>query len=173
MIATQPAAEGALPSPILEVTREAVEATMLSILGERPDHQPTDGQPAACSGIVGIISFLGDLSWSYSLILPEQTASTLIQKFVGFEIPYASADMADAVGELANVLAGDIVARLETKRIKAQMSLPTVARGTDVEMISPAGLPSARIFFSAPIGRFWLKVSSARKGTSVGRQPGS
>ena len=43
--------------------------------------------------------------------LPRQTASNLVLAFAGCEIDFDSPDMGDAVGELANILAGDFVAR--------------------------------------------------------------
>jgi len=172
MIAAPHAGETTLPAPLLDVMKAAVETTFQSILGERPVHQSSADPTPASGGIVGIISFLGDLTWSFSLILPDKTASALIQKFVGFDIPYDSSDMADAVGELANVLAGDVVARLESRRVKTQMSLPTVARGSDVELISPGGLPTARMFFTSTLGRFWFKLAAAKQATGMGRETG-
>ncbi len=80
--------------------------------------------------------------------------------------------MGDAVGELANILAGDVSARLECQRIKAQMSLPTVARGHDVALSSPVGKPSLRLEFDCPHGRFGCRLTAARPGESLGRRPG-
>lgn len=161
-----------LPPLLIETIKAAVETTFHSILGEKPTLVSPEEQPPGVGGVVGIISFVGELAWSYSLILPETTAPAMIQRFVGFEIPYDSPDMGDAVGELANVLAGDVVARLESKRFKAQMSLPTVARGHDVELIAPGGVPTARMFFNSQCGRFWFKLSAARPGGFSSRIPG-
>src|SRR5207244_10134077 len=116
------------------------------------------GGGAQCDGVVGIISFMGGLSWSLMLGLPRETATALALAFAGFEIPFDSADMGDVVGELANVLAGGVSARLDTAGVAAQMSLPTVARGSDVELLLPGGLPSQRLPFASARGQFWVKV---------------
>ena len=94
---------------------------------------------------------------------PELTAPSLVQKFTGFPIPYDSADMGDMVGEFANILGGDIVARLETNRVKAGISLPTVVRGSNVEMLLPQGQPATRMVFSSPCGEFWVRVACKRQ----------
>lgn len=174
MAITPPGPGDQFPAPICDAVKQAVESTLTSILGAKPALMPDSNPPACCSGVVGIISFLGDISWSYSLILPEATAKTLIHKFVGMEIPFDSPDMGDAVGELANVLAGDVVARLEARRFKAQMSLPAVARGHDVEMLAAGGSPTARLAFRTEQGNFWLKLSAAKSGAgTITRKPGT
>ena len=63
-------------------------------------------------------------------------------KFTGFELDYDSPDMGDVVGEMVNVLAGDIVSRLRDGCIKVAMSLPTIIKETDVEPLLPRGFPS-------------------------------
>jgi CheY-specific phosphatase CheX len=69
--------------------------------------------------------------------------------------------MGDIVGEMANVMAGDIVARLDALGITAQMSLPTVARGNDVEVLSGSNECSARLKFESPNGGFWFRMVKA------------
>lgn len=161
------------PATVADGVKLAVENTLTSILGAKPLLKKTDNGNGACSGVIGIISFLGDLSWSFSLILPEETSKKLVVKFAGFEIPFDSPDMCDVVGELGNVIAGDIVARLDAKGIKAEMSLPMVARGHDVEVFSPEGMPTLKLGYDTKEGPFFLKLAAARPGKAIGRRPGT
>jgi len=50
-------------------------------------------------------------------------------------VPFESSDMGDAIGELANVIAGSVKARLDQRGAKANISLPTVLRGSAVESV--------------------------------------
>jgi len=97
--------------------------------------------------------------------LPRETAKAVTAKFAGFEIDYDGPDMGDVVGELANVVAGDAAGRLEARGIRADLSLPTVARGNDVEMIQQDNTMSRLVHFECTGGNFWVKISAeAQRG---------
>lgn len=161
------------PAVIADAVKQAVETTFASILGQSPACKGEASGTGSCAGVLGTISFMGEIPWTFSLMIPEATAPGLVVKFAGFETPYDSPDMGDVIGELANVIAGDIVARCEARRIKAQMSLPMIARGSDIEMLTPPGLPSVRLLYEIAEGGFWIKLGAAKVGNLTGRRPGS
>lgn len=158
-----------LPPQVADIVRDSVVNTLGSILGAAPALRETE--PSASPSVIGIIGFVGDLNLTVALGLPEATAPALVEKFAGFAIPFDSPDMGDVVGELANVLAGEVRARLENKKIKAQMSLPTVARGSDLELLAVEGAASMRFTFDSPAGPFWCGVTSGPAGGPA-RMPG-
>ncbi|HEX5272179.1 MAG TPA: chemotaxis protein CheX [Gemmataceae bacterium] len=161
----------ALSPAIVEGVAEAVENTLASICGARPERLTDDPPPQA--DIIGIITFVGDAAWSFSILMPEATAVALIQTFVGMEIPFDSADMGDAAGELANVIAGDIVARLDARRVKAKMSLPLVARGQNVKVFGVATAACVRLGYRGAQGPFWIKLAAEEQAQLLARQPGT
>lgn len=124
------------------------------------DFTITDCRP--WTKIVGIISFVGDLTWSIVLVLPEHTAEDMSKRFAGFEVPFDSEDMGDVVGEMTNIIAGMACGYLEKDCIKAQLSLPTVARGKDFEHIVPPTFISQRLYFQNNGNDFWVKVFMAK-----------
>jgi CheY-specific phosphatase CheX len=107
------------------------------------------------------------------LNFPRETATTMALRFAGFEIPYESEDMGDVIGELANVLAGDLCAQLDAKGVRGDMSLPTVVRASDMSLMLPEGLPSVEMHFSSPVGQFSLKLVAGDPRSLIGRKPGS
>src|SRR5262249_47299656 len=129
-----------------------------------------DGHQGPC--VAGIISFFGDMPWTLTWVLTDKSAPALAQKFAGFEIPFDSKDMGDMAGELVNVLAGEIVAQLDQRRIKSQMSLPTVARGTNLELMPEIGPNVAELDYKSNVGGFWLRLAAAKTGNVLGRVPG-
>lgn len=161
------------PAPIADGVKAAIESTFRSILGDAPAIAPDDGDASAWSGLIGIISFLGDINWTFSLGIPQATAPALIEKFAGFAIPFDSPDMNDVIGELANVIAGDIVAQLDRRKIKAQMSLPMVVRGSEIEVTPPGGALSLRVACGSAFGSFWYKLAAAKTGSLALRRPGT
>jgi chemotaxis protein CheX len=145
---------------------DGVAATFASICGEEPTHEESSHDAVEDQAISGIISIVGDIAWSLVLTFPLDTAVSTAMRFAGFEIPYDSADMADVVGELANVVAGDVVYRLQCEGITAELSIPTVARGRNVEIVSPSSQPAHVVRFAGVDGQFWLAVAAARLETS-------
>lgn len=131
--------------------------------------RPGDDPPAC---ILGVIAFAGDAPWSFALVLPEPTAVAVSGRFAGVEVPFRSPDMGDLVGEMANVLAGLVSARLDAAGVRAELSLPTVARGRDIEFLPPADAAADRVVYATPAGRLWFEVVMARGGPAGTRRPG-
>jgi CheY-specific phosphatase CheX len=156
-----PAPKVSFPPALSQVVREAAIQFFGSYCGMEPGERTDAPVEAAGPGIMGVISFFGDPVWSVSLVLPEATAVAAAKMFAGFEIAFDSPDMGDIVGEMANVMAGDIVARLDGLGIAAQMSLPTVVRGHDVELLSNSNACAARLKFESPNGGFWFRLVKA------------
>jgi chemotaxis protein CheX len=164
--------DGEMPSVLTDVTRDSILSIFNTIFGAEPKLEE-GGKDKIGEGVVGIISFMGDANYIIMLALPKDSAIAMASKFCGFDIDYDSADMGDVVGELANVLAGDIVARMGKEDLKITMSLPTIMRGHDVEPLLPRGLPLEKLTFSSAEGSFILKIAGAKSGDFVGRKPGT
>ncbi|MGH2356147.1 MAG: chemotaxis protein CheX, partial [Chloroflexota bacterium] len=118
------AGEAHLPRPLVDAARQATTATFGAIHGVAPTYLGEGQEGTPCDGVIGIISFVGDHLWSVMLGVPRQSAPGFALSFAGLEVEFDSADMGDVVGELTNVLAGDISARLDAVGIRAEMSLP-------------------------------------------------
>lgn len=140
---------------------EGTASTFAAICGSDPVLTPEATKPSQPRDISGIISIVGDVTWSLIFSFPAATASALAETFAGIAIPYDSSDMSDVIGELANVVAGDVVCRLEARRVRGEMSIPAVARGSSVEMSSPGAKVKEIVRFTVPEGDFWLEVAAA------------
>ena len=118
--------DGKMPSVLTDVSRDSILSIFNTIFGAKPSLNEGEEEKKLGEGVVGIISFMGDVNYIIMLALPKDSAIAMASKFCGFDIDYDSADMGDVVGELANVLAGDIVARMGKEDMKITMSLPTI-----------------------------------------------
>lgn len=149
-------------APALEVVRDAAQAalaaTFAAIFGERPQPRPAppEGPPSPC--VAGIIAFTGDVSWSLALVLEEKSAPALIRGFTGFDIAFDCPNMGDAVAELVNVLAGDVVLELDKRRVKAKMAIPMVARGCPLELMAARSSTVTRLDYASKHGALWLAL---------------
>lgn len=112
--------------------------------------------------IVAVISIVGDVDWAVFLGLPKGTAVAAAEKFAGFEIPFDSPDMGDAVGELTNIFAGQVKALLDTRQITAEISLPSVMRCGSIEVLLQRGSATVKNCFSSPMGSLWTGVVAGK-----------
>ena len=115
--------------------------------------------------IIAIISLVGDVEWSVFLGLPRQTATAVAAKFAGFEIPFDSEDMGDAIGELANILGGQVKALLDRRSVKADISLPSVMQAENMHVLVQRSVSGIKTCFDSELGKLWT-------GAAVGNGAG-
>lgn len=161
------------PAIITEAVHVAIAASFESIFGEPPAALQPDTPSAPVARMASVISFFGIEPWALTMIVPEPTAVALALKFTGFDVAFDSPDMGDVMGELTNVMAGEVVAQLARRSLAAQMSLPTVARGNDVEMLRGKGAATQRLSYDSSHGHFWFELSTAPSVQRLCRTPGT
>lgn len=142
---------------LIDSVTEAVSQTIAMFAGE-PKVIKADEAIRVCDGICGTISFVGDRNFSVMMCCSRESALELSLAMAGFEIDFESADMGDAIGEVVNIIAGDIVARMEGHGVEVAMSLPTVFRGHDVERVLPHNMISNCTIFELANSSFWIDV---------------
>jgi len=117
--------------------------------------------------VIGVISIMGDVEWSIFLGLLKATAITLAAKFADFEIPFDSDDMGDAVGELTNILAGEVKRKLAAKSVSVTILLPTVIRAEGLHVLVQRGMSTTKSCFACEAGKLWTGVASSKEGGFV------
>lgn len=142
---------------------DAVGSAMTWVAGEEPQLRGEDpvAEALRCEGVVGCISLVGDVDWSLVLSIPRATAPALAGNFAGFEIPFDSPDMGDAVGEMANLVAGEVKVQLDGIGLSAEISLPQVFRGEIIEVLQLPHLPSKLLTFECSCGPLWVAIAQS------------
>jgi len=149
-----------IPAPIIKSVISCVENTFASISGEKPAYIEDCGSDVPMNGMIGNIAvFNSDHTLSLMIAIPKDTVVALSEVFCGMELPYESDDMGDLVGEISNILAGDVAASIETIGFVGQSSLPTATRGSDLTLFLPNKPPTARLKFQGPAGEFWVNLA--------------
>jgi len=144
---------------------ESLAETLASMCGieiESVDERQVS-KTAGGGTIIAIISLVGDIEWLVSVGLARAAAVGIVEKFAGMEVPFESDDMGDAVGELVNVLAGEITARLDQRGVRVQMSLPSVVRGDEMEPVRSSESTVVITHFHSPYGRLWCELTARQK----------
>jgi chemotaxis protein CheX len=132
-----------MTAPDLAMIVEESATTMLGIdLGERVDDEPTPGCTLCAS-----VQFTGTWEGAVAVGCDERLGHEIAGSMFGVEPGTASDDeVGDALGELANMIAGNVKPLLPGA---ASLSLPTVVSGDTVRL----GIPGATV---------WLAVTYAR-----------
>lgn len=142
-------------------------STMLDtdVLIGKPRLKDGDEPSADISAIIG---FSGDAAGSVALCFPTRTALAAAGKFAGVEMTRDHPDLGDALGELANMIAGQAKAKIDGFNIS--ISLPRVVAGKELRMLDAHNTPVLVLPCDSSLGRFTTEVTmmlgTRRSGTT-------
>jgi chemotaxis protein CheX len=86
--------------------------------------------------ISGIIGLTGEAHGAVAISLKENTALKITKILTGKEHTAIDAQVADAVGEIVNIIAGNVKKNLE-EMFRLKMSIPTVVKGKSHQVVWP------------------------------------
>lgn len=105
--------------------------------------------------VSGIIGIGGGAKGSVALCFPRLTALGVVRAFMGEKI-ISTNKMVDAIGELANIVAG--AAKRDLAQYKIQISLPTVIMGEGHAINVPGDAICLLVPFNCEAGKFSLNL---------------
>ena len=132
-----------------------VFATMVKV-------QTTLGKPALKStptlsyDVSGVIGFSGQAIGSVVVSFQRNAAEALASAFAGTPLKIEEPDFADAIGELANMIAGNAKKDLGTV---ASITVPSVIIGAGHTIARLSDVPCVVIPCSTPVGDFAVEVN--------------
>ena len=122
----------------------------------KPDHLST-------ADVTGQIGFANDrVRGSVALSLDTQLALFVYERFTGEAVEAVDGDVSDAIGELANMVAGGAKSRLSETGESFRISLPKVQVGRDIRIDHNLDSPAVVIPFDA--GGSALQIEVAMEG---------
>jgi chemotaxis protein CheX len=140
---------------LIEDAAQEVFGTMLGTLLIRAhDKGPAEGEVTAMVGLAGAL--VGVFSVRCSLA----TANLLASKMLGVSAAEAEYAARDALGEVANVVAGSLINKAPGLDEVCFLSTPTVISGHDFVLYSPANSNIFEVAFDFEDSRIWLCFSS-------------
>lgn len=132
---------------ISEFIDEAVKGvfdTMLSMRVETlSSTEGNDMPPATTDGIVGSVGFAGKISGAVYMSYSSSLACSVVERLLG-ESPsdVSQPEVSDVIGELANMVAGDMKRRTAEKGYNGLLVPPIIMIGDQINM-DPNGSPIA------------------------------
>jgi len=111
--------------------------------------------------ISGVIGLSGDIRGAVVMAYPKETALKVVSAFLGENITDVNETVADAIGELTNIITG--YAKKDLADLHMSISLPSVIRGSNHLVDMPKDTPVVCIPFSGECGDFTIEVSMVEK----------
>lgn len=109
------------------------------------------------SDVSAVIGFSGDAAGCVILCFRTDSAVKTASKFSGAPLTPQSPDFSDALGELANMVAGQAKAQFEG--LSVSISLPSVIIGAEHEVLQSKVTPRLVIPCDSEFGRFAVEVA--------------
>ena len=109
--------------------------------------------------ISGLIYLIGHTERLLAVTFPEQTARSISEKILADVVATPTIDMiSDCVGELVNIVAGQVKGRFVETEYEFDISTPTIISGKDHEIRHRAELPCYVMTFTGEVGGFSLQL---------------
>lgn len=121
------------------------------------DEELTDRRVMSDS-ISGIIGLAGTHKGVLAIHLPKVVALAITSSFLGMDVDEIGPDVEDAVGELANMLGGNIKTILSQKGRDIELSMPTTISGKQYDFQPTKDAEQVAIPFVTDAGNFVIEL---------------
>lgn len=111
------------------------------------------------SNITSMLGLGGGVRGTLYVHFPEITATAITTSFLGMEVDTIDEDVKDAVGEIANMIAGGIKIFLSSHDIQTELAIPSTVIGNSYRTSRAANIESVQVPFSCPAGPFWVELN--------------
>ncbi len=118
----------------------------------------SEGKQAIGCHISAMIGLTGDFSAMLNIHCPETVGLSIAGAMLGMELKEVDADVKDALGEIANMVAGGLKERFATEDINLELAIPTTISGKSYTIASPTKSNRVIIPFNVESGQFFTEV---------------
>ncbi len=140
---------------IVSGTQE-VFSSMLMLELESGD--PTYGVDGTISSnLTSMLGLGGDIRGMVAIHCQEDVAKLITSEFLGMDVNSLDEDVKDAIGEIANMVAGNLKMSFEKDDVDIQLAIPTSVIGTNFKMSGFSKANCISIPFSIDAGKLWVE----------------
>lgn len=135
----------------IDTFRTMLNIDVRNISAQRKDEK---NFPYDVSGIIGLS---GEAQGSICMSFPKIMALKVVSKLLGTEIKIVGSEVADGIGEIANIVAGN--AKQHLTKYHISISLPKVVIGKGHFLALQQNIPTIIVPFTSSMGNFGMEVS--------------
>jgi chemotaxis protein CheX len=155
--------ERELVNSLAEVSDKIIEATIEIFTDMVMMEISAGGDPLVKMGplnksITGMVGLAGIHKGVLAVHFPQKVALDITSSFLGVNVQEIDADVQDAIGEIANMLGGNLKTILSDRGKDIQLSLPSTIFGDEYAVTSQVGSDQVILPFRVPAGLFYVQV---------------
>ncbi|MBW2575104.1 MAG: chemotaxis protein CheX [Deltaproteobacteria bacterium] len=148
-----------LINPFINATLNVLETmAFVKAKAEKPYLKKDNVAQGDVSGVVG---FTGDANGTVSVTFDELCILKIVSNMFGEEMKELNSEIADAVGEITNMISGQARQEIEKMGKLFHGAIPTVITGKNHKLISMTKGPKIAIPFKTDAGSFIIEVCLA------------
>jgi chemotaxis protein CheX len=110
------------------------------------------------ANLTSMIGLAGDLKGVLAIHCPAEAAKGITGAMLGMDVEELDEDVKDAIGEIANMVAGGLKVALAADDINTELAIPTTILGTAVRTSGQSGIARFIIPFTTPVGAFGVEL---------------
>jgi chemotaxis protein CheX len=146
--------EESIRASIAEITKGVFSTmVMLDVVADAPLNEPVINFHDTMTSMVGLA---GAFSGVLAIHSPKNLALRITSNMLGMEVTEIDDDVNDAMGEIANMIGGDVKHIFSPKGADINLSIPTVIYGSDYVLESMSTAESLVMPFDCEGERFLL-----------------
>jgi chemotaxis protein CheX len=146
--------EDAVRHSIVEITKGVFSTmVMMDVVDESPLTEPVTSFHETLTSMVGLA---GSHTGILAIHCPKELALRITTNMLGMEVTEIDDDVNDALGEIANMIGGDVKHIFSPKGADINLSIPTVIYGSDYVLESMSSAESMVMPFVCGEDRFLL-----------------
>lgn len=147
----------------IEISDKLIESTIEIFTGMVMMEISVAGEPLERLGVLkqsitGMVGLAGTHKGVLAVHFPKQVALDVTSSFLGMDVEDINEDVQDAIGEIANMLGGNLKTILSDRGKDIHLSLPSTIFGDEYAISSQAEVDQLILSFQAPAGMFYVEV---------------
>lgn len=147
----------------MDINEKIIESTIEIFTSMVMMDVSVDGPPLETSGtlhdtITGMIGLAGTHKGVLAIHIPNPVAIAITSSFLGMDVDEINDDVHDAVGELANMLGGNVKTILSQNGRDIELSLPSTIAGHEYGFKTNADVDLVILPFMTAAGAFLVEL---------------
>ena len=148
--------DASLINPFINATINVLETmAFVKCKAEKPYLKKDD---VAKGDVTGVIGITGEANGTIAVTFEEITILKIVSNMFGEEMKELNSEVADAVGELTNMISGQARRELEENGKVFEAAIPSVVAGKNHQITHYTDGPKIAIPFVTEGGRFTIEV---------------
>lgn len=123
-----------------------------------------DGTCEIQSNLTGMIGLGGGLCGLLAVHCPGQAAMAITGTMLGMDVDELDEDVEDAIGEIANMIAGNVKASCAGVGVNVELAIPTSILGDSFQVSGRGESMRVVVPFTMADDRFWVEMQYVLSG---------